>query len=422
MKCHFRIITLLTISLFLSCSRDQQIKRKVLAIPVYGQSLALGEEAVRVTDFELFVKRTNHSVVTENLDEEFGYFSDTHSKQWLKKILGDRSRSFELSVYGMSEAIIDYFSKEGNSENIIICTFPGGRGATGINDLGRGSAPYKKFLEEIKGAYDKAQDNGWDFVVPAFCWMQGENDIMWNSKVDYKRALKNFQFFLNRDIKAITKQKQDVVCISYQTNCVSLSQEFDNQRYVLKETLIPQGQMELIRDEPLFMASGPTYPYSFCRERVHIDGQSQKRLGYLAGLSVVRLLQSKPSKGLIPLKFRTNGNEVFIEYNLLYPPLVLDTVLVSRAKNFGFSVIDSNDVDILQRVNIKGSTVELQCKNTPIGSKVRYAINGVKGKSGSHNGPRGNLRDSQGQILTAEIEGNFYPLHNWSYQFDVTIQ
>lgn len=419
--CSMIIIFFAALSL-VGCSKKDSRKRTVLAIPVYGQSLALGEEAVRITDFDSLSKISNHLVVTENLDEEFGYFSDSQLKQWLKNVIGDRHRSFELSIYGMSEVVTQYLNTEGYSDSVIICTFPGGRGATGIRDLSKGSKPYKKFLEEIKTAYKKAQTKGWDFVVPAFCWMQGENDIMWKSNIDYKEELKNFQINFNHDVKAITKQNRDVMCISYQTNCISLSKEFDEELFNLKEASIPQGQLDLILDDSLFMASGPTYPYSFVGERVHLDGLSQKRLGYLAGLSVIRLLESKPSKGLIPLTFRVSQNAIFIEYNVPNPPLVLDTVAVVKADNYGFSVIDSNNSNILERVILNNNTIELRCKQKPLGTKVRYAINGSKGKSGNQHGPRGNLRDSQGKTMSAKILGKDYPLHNWSYQFDVIMR
>jgi hypothetical protein len=53
---------------------------------------------------------------------------------------------------------------------------------------------------------------------------------------------------------------------------------------------------------------------------------------------------------------------------------------------------------------------------------VRYAINGERKKSGNKVGPRGNLRDSQGNEEKAIILGKKYPLHNWGYQFDIILK
>ncbi|MBB5440354.1 hypothetical protein HDC92_004055 [Pedobacter sp. AK017] len=413
----------LTILSLVGCFKKSQQKKTVLAIPVYGQSLALGEEAIRITDFDSLNKQTHHHVLTENLDDKFGYLSDTHFKQWMKKLLHDRRRAFELSIYGMSEVVVNYLDKKGYQDSVLICTFPGGRGATSIVDLDKGSEAYIKFLDEIKEAYETAQDKGWNFVVPAFCWMQGEDDIVWKKSTNYKKDLEQFQTDLNKDIKAITKQRRNVICIAYQTNCLTLSKDFKANDFKSRETSVPQAQLELIRDNSFFMASGPTYPYSFAGgERVHLDGLSQKRLGYLAGLSVVRLLESQPGgKGLTPEKFRISGNTAEITFNVPSPPLVLDTNAVLKAANYGFSVIDSTNTNILNKVSLQNNKVMLYCKKSPSGCKIRYAVNGIKEKSGYRYGPRGNVRDSQGITQTATILKQVYPLHNWCYQFDILV-
>ena len=404
--------------LLLGCDHKESKRKMVLAIPVYGQSLALGEEAIRITDFDSLTEQCHHLVLTENLDEKFGYLSDSHIKQWLKKIIHDRHRAFELSIYGMAEEVTHYFQTKGYGDGVMLCTFPGGKGQTGIEAMSKGTDPYQKFLNEIKGAYEKAKDNGWNFMVPAFCWMQGEDDIVWDKSKNYKKDLKQFQTDLSNDIKSITHQSQPVVCICYQANCLTLSKSYQNDRFEMKETSVPEGEMELIKEDSLFMASGPTYPYSFVEERVHIDGISQKRLGHLAGLSVIRLLEAHPSKGLIPEKWMIDGNTVEITFNVPSPPLVFDTVAVSKAANYGFSVIDSGNQNILQQVVLQGNNVMLYCNKSPQGCRVRYAVNGMKGKSGHEFGPRGNLRDSQGSTLTTTIRSKTYPLDNWCYQFD----
>jgi hypothetical protein len=67
-------------------------------------------------------------------------------------------------------------------------------------------------------------------------------------------------------------------------------------------------------------------------------------------------------------------------------------------------VINQENKDILSAIAIDTSTVRMTCLEPPIGSQVRYAVNGDYMKSGNRHGPRGNLRDSAG---------------NWCYQFDM---
>ena len=153
----------------------------VLCIPVYGQSLALGEEAIRITDFKKLRNDYDGRILTENLDYDFGYFEYNPWKKFLKKIIHYQKRSFELSVYGMAESLVSQLGKD-----TVLCVFPGGQGTTLIKELSRGTEPYSNFLSDIQAAYKKSKERGWDFCVPAICWMQGESDIAEYPGTNYK--------------------------------------------------------------------------------------------------------------------------------------------------------------------------------------------------------------------------------------------
>jgi hypothetical protein len=185
----------------------------VLCIPVYGQSLALGEEAERITDFDSLRIKYDGRIVTECLDYGFGYISDSVYMQRIKKILHYRKRSFELSLYSMAEELATQLGKD-----TIICIFPGGRGMSSIDSINKPNPVYNKFLYEVNYAYKKATERGWDFYVPAICWMQGETDIIDYTNSDYKKLLKEFCANVNQDIKAITNQKDNIKMICYQSN------------------------------------------------------------------------------------------------------------------------------------------------------------------------------------------------------------
>ena len=103
------------------------------------------------------------------------------------------------------------------------------------------------------------------------------------------------------------------------------------------------------------------------------------------------------------MKFEKQDNEVIISFSIPKPNLTIDTIQVKKAKNYGFSVITPDNRDIAQRVTTKNNNVYILCSERPDSCRIRYAINGEKGKSGRLHGPRGNLRDSAG---------------NWCWQFD----
>lgn len=387
----------------------------VICIPVYGQSYALGEEATRITDFDSLRIKYNSRIVTEHLDYAFGYFDPENKiKQHIKRLIDYDKRSFELSIYGMAESLV---SKTG--EDTLICIFPGGLGMQPIKNLMKGSTPYKKFIEEIADAFNIAQEKRWDFIIPAVCWMQGESDIADYPGTDYKALLKQMYLDLNTDIKRITHQTNDIRIICYQTNVVTKGKRYKSNHFDGTEALTPQVQMELIRDDSVFWASGPMYPYSYVNESLHPDGVSQKRFGYLVAETVWRLLhQEKRFIGVVPINTEIMNNEIHILFNVPCPPLCFDTISVKKASNYGFNVIRKGDVDIISGIIIDTNTVIIKCKESPVGCKIRYAVNGEYWKSGWRVGPRGNLRDSQGNTKQIEIMGKTYALHNWCYQFE----
>ena len=404
--------------LALVACQDADEHKTVICIPVYGQSLAIGVDAIRITDFDSLANYADGRIVTENMDHRFGYFDISPFKQFVKKISRYHKRSFELTVYGMAEVLADNTGKD-----TLICIFPGGQDGTVIADLGKGSEVYDKFLYDIETAYQSAHKHGWDFVMPAFCWMQGETDVTSYPGTNYRELLLQFVKDINQDVKQITGQLQDIEVICYQSNPVTRAKDFNPLSYDCPETTVPEAQLEFVRDHPTFHASGPMYPYDFVNEIIHIDGASQKRHGVLVALAALDILKhQKHQRGLLPLKAQCQDKEVIIDFNIPCPPLTFDTIQVTNPGHYGFSVITPDNRDIVENVRLQNDRIHLLCSETPKDCRVRYAVNGNKMVSGRLHGPRGNLRDSQGDSITITIQGKTYPIHNWCYQFDMPIK
>ena len=364
----------------------------VVCIPVYGQSYALGEEAKRITNFDSLRIKYNGRIVTEHMGHVFGYFDhSSRYKQYLKRLLHYDRKAFELSVYSMAESLASQLG-----EDTLICIFPGGHGMNTIQELMKPVDPYNKFIAEIAHANHEAKRRGWEFYVPAVCWMQGESDIVEYPDYDYKDYFHRMYNDLNMDIKAVTGQKDDIRIISYQTSTITKGLRYKPNNYDGTEARTPNAQMELIRDDSLIWASGPTYPYDFVNESLHIDAVGQKSIGLLAAKSAMGILRNeKRNIGLVPIKYEVDGNNIIILFNVPEPPLCFDTINVRKADNYGFNVIRKDDTDIISDVLIEQNTVVVKCTESPSGSKLRYGINGEFLKGGRQNGPRGNLRDSQ---------------------------
>ena len=413
-----KIFLLITFVLSFASCHDSDKHKTVICIPVYGQSLAIGEDAIRVTSFDSLANYAGGRIVTENMDHHFGYFDINPFKQFIKKCLRYQKRSFELTIYGMAEVIAD-----NTGEDTLVCIFPGGQDGTVIANLSKGSRPYNKLLHDIKTAYRSAKDRGWDFMMPALCWMQGETDVTSYPGTDYRKLFLQFFKDINHDVKDITGQKENVEIICYQSNPVTRAKDFNPLAYHCSETSVPETQLELVRDYLSFHASGPTYPYDFVNEIIHIDGAGQKRHGVLVALAALDILNHKRNlRGLLPLKARGYNNEVLIDFNIPDPPLTLDTIQVTNPGHYGFSVITPDNRDIVEKISLQDGQIHLICFEPPEDCRVRYAVNGVKMKSGRLHGPRGNLRDSQGDSITITVQGQTFPIHNWCYQFDMPIE
>ena len=378
--------------------------KTVFCIPVYGQSLALGEEAIRITDFDSLKIKYDGRIVTECLDYGFGFIDDSVKKQRLKKFLRYRRRSFELSLYNMAEALASQLG-----EDTIICIFPGGKGMSCIDSINKPNPVYNKFLYEVRYAFEESKKRGWDFFVPAICWMQGESDIIDYTNINYKQKLKQFCTDVNKDIKAITKQKDDICMICYQSNVLTRAENFDANNFECIEMRPAQAIVDLLNEDSLFWASGPTYPYTFINEKLHIDAVGQQTIGKLDAIAVMNIIKGRYKVyGLMPRSITAEKNDILIHMNVPYPPMVFDTISVMPIDHYGFSVITKNNENIISSVKIEGDTIRLSCSQSPQDCKVRYAVNGEKMKSGRQHGPRGNLCDSQ-------------QIPNWCYQFDKKI-
>lgn len=389
--------------------------KTVICIPVFGQSYALGEEAKRITDFDSLRLNYDGRIVNEKMDYVFGYFDhSSRFKQYIKRLLHYDRKAFELSIYGMAEAMIPELGGD-----TIVCVFPGGHGQNTITQLSKPEPPYNKFIEEIEHAYLTAKEKGWDFCVPAVCWMQGESDIAEYPDTDYKELFHQMYNNLNTDIKQVTHQENDIRIICYQSSALTKGERFKQNNYEGTEGKTPEIQMELIREDSLIWAMGPTYPYDFVREALHIDAVGQKRIGNLAAKSALGILRNdKRFKGLVPMKTIVNDNQIAIVFNVPTPPLCFDTIQVNKADHYGFNVIRKDNTDIITDVTLQNDTILITCKESPVGCKIRYGVNGDYTKGGRLHGPRGNLRDSQGKNLKVKIAGKTYPQDNWCFIFD----
>ena len=401
--CGMIVLAMIVVCGLTACEGGSDKPKVVVCVPVYGQSLAMGEESVLVTDIDGLTYKWNGRLVGEGLDDEFGYYEDRGWKKKIKRLIRYDNRRNENSAFAMGEALAGALGKD-----TMVCVFADGRGGTAISNLVKGSSPYDALIQDIKSSYEEAKKKGMEFIVPAVCWMQGESDMFDYTRVDYRKLLCQFAVDVNRDVKSITGQKRDVKIVGYQSCCLTKCYNFNPTDYDCYEISIPQVQMQLIRDDSCFVAGTPVYFLDFVDDRIHLDGKSQTVVGRYNAAAVLDIVRRGDSnRGLYPVNVKSKGNTAIIEFNNSGGKLVFDTINVNKVRNYGFSVITPDNRDIAQRVGIVNDNIVIECSDNTKGCKVRYGANGEKNKSGRRFGARGNL-----------VRRNAAKLQVWCYMFD----
>ena len=401
--CEWIALVVVIAACMLTGCGDGDKPKVVVCVPVYGQSLAMGEESELVTDIDGLTEKWNGRLVGEGLDDEFGYYEDRSWKKKIKRLIRYDNRRYENSAFAMGEALAGAFGKD-----TMVCVFADGRGGTAISHLVKGSGPYNALLEDIRKSYDEAKKRGMEFFVPAVCWMQGESDMFDYTRVDYRKILRQFAVDVNRDVKSITGQKRDVKIVGYQSCCLAKCYKFIPESYDCYEISVPQAQMQLIRDDSLFVAGTPVYFLDFVDDRIHLDGKSQTVVGRYNAASVLDIVRQGISRrGLYPIGVNSEGKMTTIEFNDYDGTLEFDTINVNKVKNYGFSVITPDNKDIAQKVSIVDNKIVIECNDDTKGCRVRYGANGEKNKSGRRLGARGNL-----------VRRCPSALASWCYMFD----
>ena len=396
------LVVVIAASMLTGCGNGDKPK-VVVCVPVYGQSLAMGEESELVTDIDGLTDKWNGRLVGEGLDDEFGYYEDRSWKKKIKRLIRYDNRRYENSAFAMGEALAGAFGKD-----TMVCVFADGRGGTAIAHLIKGSDPYDALMQDIQKSYDEARNRGMEFFVPTVCWMQGESDMFDYTRVEYHKLLRQFAIDVNRDIKKITGQKRDVKIVGYQSCCLAKCYKFNPESYDCYEISVPQAQMQLIRDDSLFVAGTPVYFLDFVDDRIHLDGKSQTVVGRYNAAAVLDIVRQENSRrGLYPIDVNSEGKMTTIEFNDYDGTLEFDTINVNKVKNYGFSVITPDNKDIAQKVSIVDNKIVIECNDDTKGCRVRYGANGEKNKSGRRLGARGNLVRRCPSALPA-----------WCYMFD----
>ena len=167
----------------------------------------------------------------------------------------------------------------------------------------------------------------------------------------------------------------------------------------------------------------PMYIFTYQGDLIHLTNTGSKELGLYYGLVYKRVVIDQTGwEPLRPISKFAQGPAAIVRFNVPRGHLVFDTTLVAMNTNYGFTLKRADDTTVSITVSIVGpDTVKiLATENIGTGYKLQYAFySNVPGNgAGPISGPRGNLRDTQGDSISFTVNGTPYPMYNWCVLFE----
>lgn len=413
-----------------------QFLADVYLIPCYGQSLSINTSAGPST-FD-YIQPLSHDVYLKNTN--------------IEDMCAGLSEMFDIMASRIGYTLPPNFK-------IMSCL--GGAGGKSVSELSKGTEYYNNVINSVKTAKETCDAAGLTLNVPCFTWTQGEEDMRAGGNPSdygygdfdpftYKDRLKKLIDDFNSDIKSITGQVNDILCVSYQ-----VASHTSYKRY----PRIALQQAELAREDSRMIVSKTMYDVDYVTEedfQGHAPAATYRNMGNMYGVSVWNAcIIGKPITGVYPIHHSSNGKQILIKFNVPSKPLVLDTNNVNQLPdgNYGFCVYNVDEMlgeagsikkadTIIDSVSVQSDdTILITLNRTPLaGERLTYAINGdywqniageftvstggegINGitKSGFEYGSRGCLRDSQ-DIKNDNSGVVFKDLYNWCEIFEIKL-
>ena len=184
------------------------------------------------------------------------------------------------------------------------------------------------------------------------------------TKTAYKQKMIQMMADFNTDIKMITGQTQDVKLICYQVPTLKTN----DGDYQIQEAFI-----ELAKETKNIIFASAIYDSTFA-DTYHIDAISTCKMGCRYGAALFGLLNYKKYIGIIPEVVQTsnNGTEVFVTFDVPYPPLKLTSVV--NVDNYGFSIKNQSNIEIITNVSVYSDCmIKITCNEDARGLILNYA-------------------------------------------------
>lgn len=389
-------------------------------ILTYGQSMSVGTLSLPALTR---TQRHNSLMFSSGVTPQWGSGTPAQNRAALVPLVErDFWRSGETPVSGTLEMINDLrLIEDGISHErsgiAYLGSAPGVGGQT-IRALSLGSDYFQHLAWDIYYGHANAKASGHGYRIGALTWTQGESDEYWHKDpAQYIRDMESLRLQVEWIGSIVTGRQETVPMISYQVS--------NHLGVGSSAPTVAMAQLKASQTNPNIHLATPTYFMDYVDE-FHLSNASSKWLGAYFGLVYKRVvIDGQPWKPLQPTAAWSGGRSIAVAFHVPKPPLVLDTQQVVNPGQYGFSVVEPDGREnpiVAVAVAKSGDTLWFATeRDVAPGSKLRYGWNGTV-NGGRKTGPRGNLRDSQGDTLVFDPHGIARPMHNWCvfFEFPVT--
>lgn len=285
-------------------------------------------------------------------------------------------------------------------------------GNTALADLSKGTATYDELIADAVAGEALCPS----YFAAAVILLQGETDVDDETlPATFEGLLTDFQVDVETDFNTELDRTGDLYVIT--------DQIVTHKSYGKSDPAIALAQLNVFNavGSKVMMAC-PGYIHSFI-DNIHHDSYEYDRLGaYCAWMAKRLIIDGVEPDDLRPLS--PNGHSVIGDTATLTFPvrvggLRIDTLNVRDNTFglcvFGFQLFEADGTTPIEILSVevfppRGNTLRIvAAESIPTNAVLKYAHDGV-GTAGYVDGPRGNLRDEQGE---SEIF-NGYEIHNFA--------
>jgi hypothetical protein len=309
------------------------------------------------------------------------------------KVQGAAHNDAETISCGMANTITNLTLGSNQFNSVVsLCGVSGAK----YEVLKKGTEPYTNGLNRMIEARNLCYQEGKPYVVAAVTTIHGEADTSTGVTAEtYAGYLNQWQLDYETDAKIISGQSEGVPLFTDQ--CASWT------KFGKTKPTVSLGQLKASIDNPSkIILVTPKYIFDYGTDGIHLNGNSQRRLGEYYGKVMKKVLVDHETwLPLSPSSVTRTNTIVTVTFNVPVAPLAFDTYAVAAKANYGFEYFDdSSTPPTITAVALAGPTsISITLSAIPTGGnkKIAYAYTGILDVGAGRNIPdstRGNLRDS----------------------------